>query len=329
MSRSKKRLLVAVALASLVVLAGCSGSGGDAGSADQSAQANLAATEAQGTVQESDGSADDSSGESAVQNRERELIRTGEVSLRVESFDESRRNLTQAVESRGGFVGDTDEQVHNRANQSWTSGRLVLRVPAENFSAFLDRVKDEGGVRHVSTDTEDVTDQLVDIEARLENLRSQREQLRELYEEANDTETVLDVQERLSEVQTEIERLEAQQESLQRQVAYSTITVEMDEKPPEPETTEPTAWYETGLLAAFLESVSGVGVATRALAVGTAYAAPYVLAFGVPLGVVFGAWRRRRAGGSDAERAPEPADDGGTAEMLGEGASSEQESGEE
>ncbi|WP_132060691.1 DUF4349 domain-containing protein [Halorussus amylolyticus] len=299
MSRSKKRLVLALALASLVVLAGCSGSGGDAADAGYTGQSGGTGLSSGGDDAGSSGG--DADAANAFQADQREVIRTGNVSLTVEDFDESRQELTQAVEAHGGFVSDTGQRVHRSGNQSWVSGEIVLRVPQENYSALLERTKAEGEVRESSTNTRDVTDQLVDVEARLDNLRAERDQLRSLYDEANDTEDVLAVQEELSDVQSEIERLEARQQSLQQKVAYSTLTVEMAEERPEPETTETDAWYDTGLLSAFVESIGGVVVVGRSLAVGAAYAAPYVLAFGTPVVAVYGLWRRRRGGSEPVE----------------------------
>jgi hypothetical protein len=154
-----------------------------------------------------------------------------------------------------------------------------------------------------STSTQDVTEQVVDLQARLENLRAERERLRELYQRANDTEDVLAVERRLSEVQTEIERTEARLQSLERRVAYSTITVEMRE--PRPDRPAPDQWYDTPVLAAFLDSVHGVGVVLRAVVVGFAYAAPYLLVFLTPFAVAGGLLYRFRhrilGGGGDGE----------------------------
>jgi hypothetical protein len=127
---------------------------------------------------------------------------------------------------------------------------------------------------------------LVDIEARLENLRAEREQLRALYERANTTEDVLAVQRELSDVQQEIERLEARQQSLQDQVAYSTLTVRLEEPRPTPGRVAPDRWYDTPVLSAFLESVDGAVVALRAAVVGFAFALPYLVVFGIPLAAV-------------------------------------------
>jgi hypothetical protein len=294
-----RRTLTVVALAALLLLAGCNGAansggadvarsgGGDGGAATQAA-ADASVEKEAGTT----GGGDATTNLNAVQDRA--LIKTGTVTVEVADFERSRSNLTSAVEGYGGFVSDTEQEVRTVDNESYVVGQVVLRVPAEQFDALLADARAQGEVQSVQTNTRDVTDQLVDIEARLENLRAERDRLRELYQDANDTEAVLQVQRELSDVQQEIERLEAKKTSLERQVAYSTLTVRLQEPRPTPEFTPPEQWYDTPVLSAFLQSVDGVVVVARALVVGVAYALPYVLAFGTPI-ALFGAavWRFR------------------------------------
>ncbi|MFB6177986.1 MAG: DUF4349 domain-containing protein, partial [Halobaculum sp.] len=89
----------------------------------------------------------------------------------------------------------------------------------------------------------------------------ERERLRELYRNASDTEAILAIERRLSEVQGKIERLKAQRKELRRRVALSTIRVELREPEPEPEP-DPSGqqWYDTPVVAAFLNSANGVVV---------------------------------------------------------------------
>ncbi|WP_135851018.1 DUF4349 domain-containing protein [Halorussus salinus] len=309
-----RRWALALVLASLVLLAGCSGSGGDAAMQATSGQNLDVSTDAEATQRASDGGGTNSQSDAAARNRA--LIRTGTVEVTVEDYDDARRNLTRQTERLGGFVSDSAQQVETRGNRTWTNGKLVLRVPKKNFSALVARAKATGEVRAASTSTKDVTKKLVDIEARLTNLKAQREELRDLYAEANDTENVLEVQERLSEVQSEIEQLEAQRKSLNRQVAYSTLTVRLHERPPEQTAQQSAAWYDTGLVAAFVSSASGVVVVARGLAVGTAYALPYLVAFGLPVVGVVALWRRRSAdsSGADLPDAPESPEGGESGE---------------
>lgn len=297
-TRTRTVGLLVVALS--LVLAGCTGamqSGGDGGTdASYDGQSLDMSTEVAAD------SGDDTTyyqgeevtGANPAIVLQRARIMTGKVHLEVADFGDARSRIVAATRERGGFVSGSDVNLHRDGNRTWRTGQIELRVPRENFSSLMSAVESEGTVVSTNTDSQDVTDQLVDIEARLTNLRSQREKLRDLYDEANETEDVLEVQERLSEVQTEIERLEAQQRSLENRVAYSTITVQLEEpRPGSPSVTERVAWYETGVVAAFLASVDGVVVVIRAIVVGIAFALPYLAVFAIPLaGGVF-ALRRR------------------------------------
>jgi hypothetical protein len=295
MSEHRSGTLALVALAALVVLAGCSGAAGGGAQASGDAATASVAPETGGSGDAEYEADTEDTGQSSdtldVQNRQ--VIRTGTVALTVENFSETKRELTGVVESRDGYVSDSTQERRGVNDDTYIVGTVTYRVPAERFEETMERIEAAGTVERSSTQSRDVTDQLVDIEARLGNLRAERERLRTLYEQANDTQDVLAVQRELSETQERIERLEARQQSLQRQVAYSTITVEIREERPDPGPVE--QWYDVPLVQAFLESVSGVGTTLRAIAVVAAYAAPYAIAFaGPPVLLVFGYLAYRR-----------------------------------
>ena len=299
-----RRTCAIVAVVLLVAMAGCSGFGGtesgDAGSGagadrDAATAAGDAGDGAGGGANAVDFGSDDAGDAQRLQTRQRQTIRTGEIRLRVNDTERASERIRRLATERGGFVSDSSQEVEERHNETWRTGTMTIRVPSEEFDSTVAEIESQGEVRSVDTRSEDVTDQLVDIEARLENLRAERDRLRELYDGANDTEDVLAVQRELSDVQEEIERLEARQAALERDVALATITVRLGEEPPEPPEEPSTTWYDTGLVAAFLSSVSGVATAVRALAVAVVYLTPYALVFGLPAvgGVV--AWRRLRS----------------------------------
>lgn len=297
----RRNALATVLVALLLLTAGCSGVGDSgSGAAPQEGAAGGNYTGAEGAVGEeqaetSDGASDAANGDDLKRSTiDRAVIRTGEVDLVVDDYGTANDRVREVASTYDGFVTDSTRRTAERYNASWTRGHVTIRVPTEHFDEAFQDVQEVGTVRQASQDSKDVTDQLVDVEARLKNLRAERDRLRTLYEEANETEDVLAVQRELSRVQGEIERLEARQRQLQDQVAYATITVAIaEEEPDPPEDEEPAAWYETGLLTAFLESTSGVATTLRALAVAVAYVAPYLLAFGVPVaGTVYVARRR-------------------------------------
>lgn len=294
----RTRTVVALVLVALVALAGCSGLGGDDGDAAPSGGGGHGggdATADGAPRNDAAGGDGEAAGDGRGGGSDRALVRTATVRLNVTGYDATRANLTAAAADRGGTVTDSTHRVREVGNETYATGTVTFRVPAGNVSGFLAAVKAGGEVRSAETSTDDVTDRLVDLEARLENKRARRDRLRALYEGANDTEDVLAVGEKLSAVQEDVERLEAERRTLADRVAYATVTVELREPRPEPDQSAPAEapLHERGVVAAFLASVEGISRLGRALVVGLAYALPYAIAVGVPLGAV-ALYRRNR-----------------------------------
>ncbi len=291
--------MLALLLGALLVLAGCSGLGGgpDAGSAGggdgggSQGAPEAADAPAGGVGDGGDGRGGDAAAQSYRDpNRSQAIIRTGSATLRVASFEGARESVISVAREHGGYVAGSDTNVERVGNRTRTTGSLRLRVRSDRFGEAFRAVKAVGEVRKASSDSEDVSDQLVDIEARLTNLRTQRDRLRRLYDEANDTEAILQVGEKLSSVQERIERLQAQRRALRDEVAYATITVQLREPglTPTP-TASPTprpSYHETDLGGALAASVNGVVVTVRAILVTLAYVGPFALVFGLPLAAI-------------------------------------------
>ena len=303
-----KVALVAV----LVVFAGCSGFGGQSDSGDVDAgmergdggdgsgdsapsSGDGGGDGGSGSEQKfgASGSADGQQGEPA--QLDRALVKTGQMTVEVENFSTARAAVTDEARALGGYVSASDATLHRSDNATWRTGYVEVRVPTSNFTAIFESTRGQGTVLTADSETKDVTDQLVDLNARLENLLAQRDQLRSLYETANTTEGLLSVQERLSNVQQEIERLEANRRSLRDRVAFSTLRVELREPEPEPESEpveEEPAFHEQSPGAVFLSSVSDLATFARTVLIASVAALPWVLGLGVPVLVVVGLVRR-------------------------------------
>jgi hypothetical protein len=289
-----RRFLTALVVA-LVLLAGCAGAGtgGDSGEPDSVELADQSGGDAgdggdggAGAERpEQSGGDAGAPGEVNAAVQERAIIRTGTVRLEVENATTSRETLQTRARELGGYTAGSELTRHRRNNATWKEGYLVVRVPSENFSAMLDGASAQGVVRSENTETEDVTDQLVDLNARLENLRAERDQLRRIYNRSNSTEDVLAVQERLSDVQGEIERLEAQKRSLEDRVAYSTLRIELREPQPEGTTREVTPFHEQSPLSALNNSVATLVQVLRTLFLLGVIAAPWLAVAAIPVGI--------------------------------------------
>ncbi len=102
---------------------------------------------------------------------------------------------------------------------------LTLRVPQAELDPVLKALRLLGTVQQQSLTAEDVSSQLVDLEARLKNLRQSEAALLKIMERSGEISHVLEVARELSTVRESIERMAAQQQNLKRQVAYAQISL--------------------------------------------------------------------------------------------------------
>jgi hypothetical protein len=100
---------------------------------------------------------------------------------------------------------------------------LTLRIPQNRLNAVLANIRDLGTVQQQTITVEDVSNQIVDLEARLINLRKSEAALLNIMERSGDIADVLEVSRELSQVRESIERIDAQQQTLKQRVAYSHI----------------------------------------------------------------------------------------------------------
>ena len=162
----------------------------------------------------------------------RKLIRTGELHVESETFDESLTALNRLVDSLGGYIESSDVTGADRTSRGYASLRwanFTVRVPSEKFEVFLNRAGEMGHVLGRSTASSDVTDEYFDKETRLETLRMELRMLREEFEKEGpmaDRVTLLD---RISQVQYEIEKLTGTLRKYDGLVDYATIRVSISE----------------------------------------------------------------------------------------------------
>jgi hypothetical protein len=205
---------------------------------------------------------------------ERRIVKIGDVTIEVEDVDAAITDVRALAVELGGYVGATE------AGDRSSGATLELRIPADRFDDALGRLRDAGDVLNESTHEEDVTTQIVDLEARIANLRASEATYRSLLERATDIEDILAVQSRLDEVRGQIEQLDAQRASLAGQADLSTLTVHLaPQAVPVEETTE---GWDPG--ATVQEAVA----ALLTLAQGVLTALIWIAVVVVPLGIVFG-----------------------------------------
>ncbi|MDP2401573.1 MAG: DUF4349 domain-containing protein, partial [Actinomycetota bacterium] len=107
------------------------------------------------------------------------------------------------------------------------SGYLTVRIPADALDAFLEDVARVGTVLREAENQSDVTQEHIDLKARLTNLEATEARLRDFIEQAKNVTEMLAVEQELSRVRGDIESMRAQIAYLERQAAHSTVTIEL------------------------------------------------------------------------------------------------------
>ncbi|HUT75126.1 MAG TPA: DUF4349 domain-containing protein [Armatimonadota bacterium] len=225
----------------------------------------------------------------------RQLILTAAITLEVEDVRAAYDRIQVVAASEGALVTAASLQaaparvVDDRQQPGYGHASVVLRVPQSRFHAVRQRLlglaPDLGGkVAHDEVTSQDVTEEYVDLQARLRNWRAQEAQLLEVMRQARKIPDILAVRNQLAQVQQEIERLSGRLRFLENRVELSTITIEVNQTGagPAPVTIAST-WKNAGrwVTAAVLKSVKDVVYVLGLMAVAVVYLFPFAVIAGI------------------------------------------------
>lgn len=153
----------------------------------------------------------------------RQLIVESWISIEVTNIDASVRQVETLAAQSGGWVESAE--VYGEAG--YRSATVRIRVPADRLSNGLDSLRAMGRVTDEGVSSTDVTERLIDNQARLTAWYAQEERLVTLLENAPTVEDIIQIEQRIAEVRSDIEHVEATQRDLTGRVATSLITVNL------------------------------------------------------------------------------------------------------
>ncbi|WP_254507966.1 DUF4349 domain-containing protein [Anatilimnocola floriformis] len=223
---------------------------------------------------------------------DRKLIYTGKLRLAVKSLATTEQELQRLLEVADGQLAEFREErtAENRRAATWK-----VRIPPGKFHSFVKQVADLGKAELHEVTTADVTEEFVDIEARLKNKRQLESRILKLLDEkAGELKDVVTVEHELARVREDIERIEGRLRLLASQVDLSTVSIYAfepeDYQPPKAPT------FGNRVAAAWFGSLRALRQLGEAIVVAAAAIAPWAVLFGVLLGcgliVVIRIWRR-------------------------------------
>jgi hypothetical protein len=187
---------------------------------------------------------------------DRKIIRNADITIEVDSTSEAQHRVTSIAEARGGFVVTSESKQRQSVDPSQraTDFKLVVRVPEDQFGVALDEIKKLAtNVPEEKATGQDVTEEFIDLEARIKTQKALEAQFLGIMKQAYKVEDALEVQRQIAEVRTEIERLEGRKRFIENRSSLATITVNIQAPKPAIATT-PTGFGHS-LREAISESV--------------------------------------------------------------------------
>ena len=159
------------------------------------------------------------------EDEERMIVRNGEISLVVDDIVEAMDRVAQMTERFDGYV--VSSRVYGEEKDM--RGRMSIRVPDDKFDVALAELRSLAvRVESESTDSRDVTEEYIDLQARLNNAEATENQYLALLEKAEAVEDILKIYDSLSRVRNEIEQIKGRMQYLERTTSMSLISVRLE-----------------------------------------------------------------------------------------------------
>jgi uncharacterized protein DUF4349/putative zinc finger protein len=156
------------------------------------------------------------------------IARTAGLTLTTKEFDKTRAALDEILKLYHGYLGDLKVSAPAEAGRSLTA---TLRIPAPQLDAAMAELKKLGRVENEAQGGEEVTQQYVDLEARLKNSQHTEQRLVQmLAQRTGKLQDVLKVELEIDRVRGEIEQMQAEKKELSKRVAFATLSTIINEE---------------------------------------------------------------------------------------------------
>lgn len=221
---------------------------------------------------------------------ERKIIFNGVLEVEVKDFGAAHKEVNSLMKQHGAFYSKTEIRGDSGKKRV---GTFTIKVPVEHFQPLLDAIAELGDPVRNTTDSQDVTEEYVDVAARVRNLKAEEEVLNKLLKELGGRlDDVFKMREQILKNREQIEKAEGRLQALGKLTSLSTITLTLRDReeyvaPTAAKVTAPES-FETRATGTFASSVGllrslGENVGLVALAI-----APWLP---LALPVAFVGWR--------------------------------------
>lgn len=223
---------------------------------------------------------------SAPLQMNRKIILHAKVDVRIENADEAISTIRAAVNGSGGYVQESRTEGTRQQGRKVT---MIMRIPSGSYVSMMSLVASLGEKTSEYEWTNDVTEEFLDLEARISTKEKHLTQLQALYARSGSIKEMMELEQEIARVTAELESMKGRMQFLSNQVAFSTITVGLYEPGvPAPIQAPKTVWDRMKL--GFTSSFNGVINFIGNMAVALVSFIPVAVLLGIFGGIVYGVY---------------------------------------
>ena len=152
---------------------------------------------------------------------DRKIIYTASMTIEVVDIESALTSVTLITNRHGGFI----ENLSTSGGNNYPQANITIRVPQEHYESTIASLKTLGVIESHTAGVEDVSSQVIDVNARLKSLYTQESSLRDLLANAETISDILSIESELTRIRSEIERFEGQMNFLQGRIDMSSIYI--------------------------------------------------------------------------------------------------------
>jgi hypothetical protein len=157
-----------------------------------------------------------------VEFETRKIIKQGEIRFETTDVNMTRLFISRTLQELDGYI--SKENSYDYSNR--LEHRLIIRIPADKFDLLLKNISESvDKLDSKNIDVLDVTEEYIDVEARLRTKKELQIRYIELLKQATRVDEILNIQKEIGNLQTEIETVEGRMRYLKDRIAFSTLTV--------------------------------------------------------------------------------------------------------
>jgi len=216
----------------------------------------------------------------AIANRR--IIYNTDIGLVVEDYDSFENQLPVVVAQRGGFIANSNTDRRHNNNQY---GTWIVRVPVVEYAEFLSGISALGFAESRKENAQDVTEEYVDIEARIKNKKQLEVRVLEMLDQRKGPlKDVLEIERELARIRGDVERMEGRLRFLKDRTSLATVTITCREEKEYQPATAPT--LASRISNAWINSMASLQRGGENVLVGVVAAIPWIVLIGIGIGLL-------------------------------------------